>query len=470
MNNYTRCNGAVYFYGLGQPNQPIVLWVDDHAVINSNNGYNSEVIFESWESINGLDYFLASESLLGQNIFNSYSFQNVTVRYKIRARTYDGVSDFSEPVTLKTPLVFKYDQSILSALTIKTLNISAGKTVNIDWGDGLNNNYVGNNAMIVKNYGAVQNPYFIAISGDVDDIADIEYLTDVKAYGDISKWLLPANIGLFHFYGHSFTGDLTNWDISKYLFLGVFHIGNNSFTGYLSEWNFINNLYDLHLENNFFTGDISNWQFATRIGHISIANNNFTGNISKWILPTICLQGGAIGLQNNNLTGDLSGWIPQPRTQGLLLNNITAAPTNFFTGDLTAWVMPIDLTPYDAFDWNLSKQNFIGDLSAWIIPDNTVNASTFRAASCNFTKFPRGFLRGLSVYNFSENNCDAAEIESFLHDVDTYFAGGVVPLRNCIYTLDGVSMGIANAAALAHKLSIENKYIAAGFIATITVN
>jgi len=46
----------------------------------------------------------------------------------------------------------------------------------------------------------------------------------------------------------------------------------------------------------------------------------------------------------------------------------------------------------------------------------------------------------------------------------------VVPKCNCTYTINGAGMGALNAAGLAAKASIQAKYIAAGFVATINNN
>jgi hypothetical protein len=76
----------------------------------------------------------------------------------------------------------------------------------------------------------------------------------------------------------------------------------------------------------------------------------------------------------------------------------------------------------------------------------------------------------MSVYNFQNNLCTGIIISNFLIYLDNYFTAGVVPKCNCTYTLDGVGMGAVNAAGLAAKASIQAKYVAAGFVATINNN
>jgi len=92
--------------------------------------------------------------------------------------------------------------------------------------------------------------------------------------------------------------------------------------------------------------------------------------------------------------------------------------------------------------------------------------------NCNFANLPLGKFDWMSVYNFQNNVCSAITVSNFLIYLDNYFlpGTGVVPKCNCTYTINGAGMGALNAAGLAAKASIQAKYIAAGFVATINNN
>ncbi len=74
--------------------------------------------------------------------------------YRIRAKKGGTYSEYVTTSVINTPLCWKTIQATRTNVVINTLNITAGKTVNIDWGDGTNANYTGNNTNITKTYDA----------------------------------------------------------------------------------------------------------------------------------------------------------------------------------------------------------------------------------------------------------------------------------------------------------------------------
>ena len=119
----------------------------------------------------------------------------------------------------------------------------------------------------------------------------------------------------------------------------------------------------------------------------------------------------------------------------------------------------------------IANQKLFGDLSGWLIPEGMGSgAGSIDLRGNSFTKMPRGNYNGMGVVNYSENNCDSDEIDAFLAFLNAYFVDLVVPLADCVYTLDGEGMGIPSAAGLANRTSILGKYTAAGKTATIVVN
>jgi hypothetical protein len=477
-NHWTRCNGLEYFYGLSIPIGLSVQWIDDFARLTWIDIFNGQAQYEIWESKNGSSYTFVAITAFGAVTYDNYTEQNANMQFAIKARQFEDVSDFSNSVSLTTPLVFKLDQSILIQIKFHYFRITPGHSITIEWGDGNTDTYVGwtPDDSVLHDYLIIKNPYFVKFTGEVDRLSWFEYIAQLNAYGDLSKWNLPVDLAIFHFYNHSFNGNISNWMKPFTNGINIFHVGGNAFTGDLSEIKFPVSLWDFHLEGNFFNGDISKWTFHSPWRpfptgtHISIATNNFTGDISGWIMPVNLTW---LDIHDNNLTGNLSGWnIPLTLSNIQLTANIVVPQDNHFTGDISAWIFANAVDVNVGFLIWLCFCNISGDLSGAIIPlghpAGTNKELVFR--ECNLTKLPRGAFEDIDIYNFNQNNCNAAEIENILHDIDNHFVAGVVPLNNCLYDLSGVGMAVANAAALAHKASIIAKYIAAGFVATINVN
>ena len=349
-----------------KPSSFAASWVDDYAALTWVNNSGAATTFEIYESKNGGAYSLVYTTAANATSYNYQTWQNANLNFKIKAINGIWGSDLSAAVNLVTPLVLKTDQSSLTNVVWYDLNVAAGKTVNVNWGDGTNNNYTGNNRNLTKTYSATANPYFIKLSGDVNSITGIGLNGQTVVYGSLSKWALPTGLtGSFSLNAHRLSGDISAWIIP-----------------------------------------------ATNYMDITPANVSGCG-----------------------FTGDLSGW---NRIPDVFMATATAA-TNKLSGDLTA-------VPF--------------------------NGLWFYAALQDFTGIPRGQYKnldsGFGMY-FNQNNCSQTEIDNYLVAVAAYFTTNT-PIKSSLYKLDGSGMGIPSATGLAARTAIQAAYVAAGFVATITVN
>jgi len=108
--------------------------------------------YEVYSSINGgVDVLLTTTAVGATSYQDTTCKQNASVVYKIRAKKNNLYSDFVTATTLATPLCWKTNQSTLVAHVINALNITAGKTVTVNYSDGTSQSYTGNNLNITKN-------------------------------------------------------------------------------------------------------------------------------------------------------------------------------------------------------------------------------------------------------------------------------------------------------------------------------
>lgn len=167
--------------------------------------------YEIYSSTNGGDYALLTTTSVGATSYSDTTCkQNASVVYKIRAKKGTVYSDYATATALVTPLCWKTDQSTLTAVVIDELNIAAGKTVTVNWGDGTSQAYTGNNANITKNY-AGTGQYNIWLSGYIDSIGRLSHYSQSKSYGVISNWILPSTITYFYVYSTQVSGDISEW-------------------------------------------------------------------------------------------------------------------------------------------------------------------------------------------------------------------------------------------------------------------
>lgn len=463
------------------PTDLTVVWTNDYAKIDFTDNTGGLVGHEIWECIDGENYSLIHTLDPGVVTYNNYTWQNATLRTKIRAVG----SEFSDVVSIPTPLVFKTNQSTLRTVTFQIIGVTLGKTLTIDWGDGTTTNVTqAQTTNLTKNYSTQQNPYFIQLKGDTDWITYLDfYQSSVHSSGDISKWITPSKMIRMHLFQTGFTGSINALTIAPNQV--YYHVGwNTVITGDITNWVFPATLSDFHIEGNDVSGDLTNWTFrnpqpnAGNTGHLILDGNNLTGNLSGWILTEGFTN---VRLPGNLFVIDLSQWtIPTTLSQLCFSfyasNQPTYVETNQLSGDISEWVLPTTVNA-NSFTWMIANQpNVSGNLSNWIIPDGaglsgqTVLYTEMCFRGCAFTGLPRGYFKNVSVYDFYNNYCSSGEIDNFLVYLDNHFEDGLVPLTNCVYTLNGANMGTPSATGLAAIDSIMGKYISAGKTITISVN
>lgn len=461
-------NFIIHNISLLKPTGLAIEWIDDFLRITFNDETSGTAQHEIWEKRDSGNYSLVHTLASGVETYDYYTWQNSVLKLRIRAKNGVYYSPFSTEETITTPLVIKTNQSILTQILINTLQVMIGETVNISWGDGTDNDYpAGTTSNITKDYASTNSCYFISFN-NANAIGGLDWKSHTHIFGSIEKWRLPDYLGLFHFYGHTnITGDISNWVLPDTI--GIFHVGSDDLSGDLTDWRIPDGCYDFRLDYNNFTGDLSGWTFPQDNGHTSMyftcEENGFTGDISGWVFsPNM----GKLKIARNFFTGDLSDWVIPVSLVELELTE-SDLETNSFTGDISGWVFPsVEVaTCYNL--WECYNIPFEGDLSG--IGWGTVTKDiVMQFENANLTNLPRGTFAWMSIYDFEGNNCSQSEIDSLLSYIDTYFTGGVIPLTNCVYSLDGTGMSAPSSAGLASKLSIENKYIAVGKTVIIEVN
>jgi PKD repeat protein len=189
---------------------------------------------ELYESKNGGAYTLVTTLAVGVLTYNNYTWQNATMSFKVK----DLISNAFSPVSnITMPLVFWTDQTTPETLTFPySFVLSAGKTVNINWGDGSSNNYT--TTQIPTHIYTVSGIYPIKLSGDVNYITQLDF-DNLNIFASVSKWVLPSSMVGFSALGNSsglpttppmLTGDLnTNLITSSCSAIQIRNTGITSF-------------------------------------------------------------------------------------------------------------------------------------------------------------------------------------------------------------------------------------------------
>ena len=133
------------------------------------------------------------------------------------------------------------------------------------------------------------------------------------------------------------------------------------------------------------------------------------------------------------------------------------------TGDFTNTTFSPTITSYNF------PAGAIGDLSG---KQFNMGTTQFYAPAASFTKMMRGnykdFNSSVGLYLVG-NDLNSAEIDDLLININNYYST-VTPIKNQLYNLSGTGMGIPSASGLTARQGIIDKFTAAGFTATITVN
>ena len=427
--------------------------------------------YEIWASINGSDKIYVAETAIGATSYDDDTCkQGAWVKYYIRPKIGSNTYAFSPSTILSTPLCFKTDQSVLTQVLFQTCHIATGHSVTINWGDSTTTVLsAGSNSNITHDY-ATTGQYDIWLTGQLRGITQLEFYDQSHLTGDITNWCIPYNVIQYHIINNGFTGDITdhiNW-ISPNLL--VFDYQGLQVTGDLTGWRWHTlNVYDIHFENTLVTGDITNMTFriastTSRSAKLLFGNTALSGDISEWDIFDGCKWIWMIG---GNFTVDLSKFI-MPDTMTSVGLNSSTIHTNTLIGDVSGIIFPSNDVGYN-FSFEASYGDLTGDMSSVSLPALTKNA-VIDMSHNKITKLPRGNFRWFRFFDFSYNLCNSTELDSFLDYLDNYFTGGVVPLVDAVYILNGTGMGIPSAAGLTSRTSIINKYIAEGKTCTITVN
>jgi len=109
-------------------------------------------------------------------------------------------------------LCFKTNQTTLTDLYINRIYVAAGKTVNVDWGDGTNQDTGGNVNNLTHTYTAsATNIFNVKLSGDIANITQLYIVNQpLRIFGDLSNWRIPSSCISAQLYSNAFTGKAPN--------------------------------------------------------------------------------------------------------------------------------------------------------------------------------------------------------------------------------------------------------------------
>ena len=217
-----------------------VAWAEDHAVVTFDGTAGWETELET--SRDNITYSLVTTIVAGTETYTDHTWQGITVYYRARAKKVLEYGDYCTAVNIVTPLVFKYDNDPYAALSIGGLGLPAGKTVRFSWGTftGGAERYTDYtlNTAIQHDYNIADepgDPRYVKISGDINSITTLVISSNVRCYGDLSKWILPTGLTQLYLNICAFTGDISGWGTLPSGLVN-FRIYRNGFTGDLSSW------------------------------------------------------------------------------------------------------------------------------------------------------------------------------------------------------------------------------------------
>jgi hypothetical protein len=211
---------------------------------------------EIYSNTNAAGRVLLTTLGVGITTFNDTTCkQNASVVYEIRAKRGSSYSDFMAATALVTPLCWKTNQTTLTPFIINVLNISAGKTVTVNYSDGTSQAYTGNNSTITKNF-STTGQYNVWLTGDTNSITSFQHVAQAKSYGVITNWKFPS-LTFFSIYSSGFTGVVTDWD-----FLGL--LTNFSVAGNLG-----------------ISGEATNWNLSSSLIGFSVSSTGITGSLPQ---------------------------------------------------------------------------------------------------------------------------------------------------------------------------------------------
>jgi hypothetical protein len=194
-----------------QPTNFAVVWgAADTATMTFDDESGGTAQHELYESLAGGAYTLVTTLGTGVETYANATWMNASMSFKMRAKLGSKYSAYTDVVSLITPLVFRTNQSTPTNVQV-ALGVPLGKTVNINWGDGSNDDFSNYSyAIFTHNYGGVINPAYIQISGDINSITRFSIPSQAKVIGSLSKWVFHTGItAAFELSGSGTTGDFT---------------------------------------------------------------------------------------------------------------------------------------------------------------------------------------------------------------------------------------------------------------------
>jgi len=211
-------------------------------------------------------------------------------------------------------------------------------------------------------------------------------------------------------------------------------------------------------------GSLAMWTLPAGLLNLALTACAFTGDLSGWVLPAGLVT---LDLGDNLFTGDLTNWIMAGFPLGM--TDIVLTVGNVFTGNftgLTAFIYaPAGLDTVD-----IQGMVFGGGLINVGVPAGAA-AINYNFSDCNLNTLPRGNFRWVAALDFSLNVVDQNEIDDFLGYLDNFFTLGIVPLTNFALDISGVGMATPTGGMLNPAIiSLQAKYVAAGFVFTPTIN
>ena len=193
------------------PTNLSAVWINDFARLTVDD-IPEDVQIEWYESTNGTDYSLVTTTALDVVTTDNTTWQNTLMYFKCRAKKGTDYSDYTAATTLQTPMVWKVVLTTGTeagrTLTVASMTVAAGKTVNINWGDASNEDKSGANVNFTHIYAAT-GTYYALFTGDVNFITVLRNNSQTtKLQHSLTKLIWPASLTTFRMYGNSITGTI----------------------------------------------------------------------------------------------------------------------------------------------------------------------------------------------------------------------------------------------------------------------
>ncbi|WKV12686.1 BspA family leucine-rich repeat surface protein [Marivirga harenae] len=264
----------------------------------------------------------------------------------------------------------------------------------------------------------------------------------------------------------SFTGDLSNWDVSTIEDMSDMFQGASSFNSNLNDWD-VSNVTDM---NSMFTGassfnsDLSNWDVGNVNAMFSMFRDatSFNQSLNSWQVNSVNSMSSMFD-GASSFNGDISNWS---------VNNVTSMSRMFkdatsFNGDLSDWnignVMYID-------EMFANATSFSGDLSDWDVRNVLEMRLMFHGATAfnsdisewNIAKVQQmgGMFWNATSFNQNLGSWDISSVEPFEEEaspplgIDSLFTNSGMSTFNYDSTLIGWSTLTAEEVRIPLNLSL----------------